>query len=491
MGLLRDARDLLKTIGSGHMMSTAYDTAWVARLSQLDEPVGNEALVWLRHHQLADGSWGAENPGYYHDRLICTLAAAVTLAHCGEKQDVPRLARAKEALETTVRTLGNQAMIETIGFELIAPTLFAEAESLGLITRWEDGEMTRLDQQRAAKLNALPGGLINRYVTLAFSAEMAGTDSQRLLDVDRLQEANGSLGHSPSATAYFVLQIRQDAVAMNYLRGLSNGDGGIPDVAPFDNFERAWTLWNLHLADSGDSELQALVEPHLDFLESAWIPDKGAGYGAGYSVPDSDMTSVIGEVVLRYGRQQDISPLMAFESSDYFKCFLLEANPSVSANIHVLGALRQAGFERQHPAVQKIRRFLYNTQFWFDKWHVSPYYPTTHAIIACVDYLDDLIEDAVTWILTSQNPDGSWGWFSASAEETAYCLQALVVWRRHGHPVPEPVLRRGATWLAEHQAPPYVPLWIGKCLYCPTLVVQSAIISALTLVSQELGVRTC
>jgi hypothetical protein len=51
--------------------------------------------------------------------------------------------------------------------------------------------------------------------------------------------------------------------------------------------------------------------------------------------------------------------------------------------------------------------------------------------------------------------------------------------------VPNDVLKQGALWLADHALPPYPPLWIGKCLYCPELVVQSAILSALALVGQE------
>jgi hypothetical protein len=31
---------------------------------------------------------------------------------------------------------------------------------------------------------------------------------------------------------------------------------------------------------------------------------------------------------------------------------------------------------------------------------------------------------------------------------------------------------------------PYPPLWIGKCLYNPSLVIRSAVISALALVEQ-------
>ena len=106
-------------------------------------------------------------------------------------------------------------------------------------------------------------------------------------------------------------------------------------------------------------------------------------------------------------------------------------------------------------------------------------------MIACAGYTDWLADDALYWILETQNHDGSWGYYVPTAEETAYCLQALVAWKRSGHPVPREALKRGAAWLVRHMDQPYPPLWIGKCLYCPVLVVRSAILSALTLAEQE------
>jgi len=139
--------------------------------------------------------------------------------------------------------------------------------------------------------------------------------------------------------------------------------------------------------------------------------------------------------------------------------------------------------------VQKIFRFLLKTRvsnaYWFDKWHASPYYATTHAVIALANYNNPLAIPAVEWILKTQNEDGSWGMYFPSAEETAYCLQALSIWKRHGgqEKVSDTVLKRGAAWLVEHTEYPYPPMWIGKCLYCPELVVRSAILSALMLVA--------
>jgi hypothetical protein len=151
-----------------------------------------------------------------------------------------------------------------------------------------------------------------------------------------------------------------------------------------------------------------------------------------------------------------------------------------------LDTLRRAGFEIQHPSVQKVLRFLKRVQtgnsFWFDKWHASPYYTTSHAVIACAGYADEMVKTAVAWILQTQNVDGSWGFYMPTTEETAYCLQALVIWNRLGGQVSKDILKRGATWLADHMEEPYPMMWIGKSLYCPELVVRSSILSALMLV---------
>jgi halimadienyl-diphosphate synthase len=480
---------LLEEIGPGRMMSTAYDTAWIARLSELGEPVGERALDWLRAHQLADGSWGAGELRYYHDRLICTLAAMTVLARHGRPRDHARLQRAQLALETITQGLKADPAGETVGFEMIVPILLDEARALGVIQSRGDGSLERLSRYRAAKLNALPGGMINRSVTVAFSAEMAGSDGLQLLDVENLQEANGSVAHSPSATAYFVLHVRRcESPALEYLRQVVVDDAA-PNVAPFDVFERAWVLWNLALAGPVDGETLRLCRRHLDFLEEGWRPDEGIGFAAGYTPDDGDDTGLVYEVLTHFGRSADLGAVLHYEEQDHFRCYALEANPSISANIHVLAALRRAGLEVQHPSVQKTIQFLRRTQtlrlFWFDKWHASPYYPTAHTVIACAGYESSLVRDAVYWILETQNPDGSWGYYMPTAEETAYCLQALVVWRRSGGRVPLSVLEKGAAWLADHAKPPYPPLWIGKCLYCPISVVRSAVLSALLLVTQE------
>ena len=491
---LYHARQLLTEMGAGLITASAYDTAWVARLIEQDQDLGEAALEWLYAHQLADGSWGTEEPICYHDRVICTLSALTALARYGRQPRYRRLiSNGRTALEDltlgpTRRLMANPAGA-TVGFEMLAPALIAEAKELGIFNDQGNRILGRLERQRKLKLAKLEGMQIDRMVTAAFSVEMVGEDLSRV-DIDNLPEANGSIAYSPSATAFYLLRIRPgEQTALEYLSRVKK-DGAVPYVAPLDVFERGWSLWNLALTDWSEN-LKDLCQPHLDIIERAWKPGMGTGTATGLSLVDGDDTAMTFEAMLHWNRFLDTDSLLFYESDENFLCFKLEVDPSTSTNIHILSALKAAGYDHFHPAVGKILNYLLKHRMangmWVDKWHLSPYYPTAHAIIACAGYEDEIVEGAVQDLIASQNPDGTWGRLQATAEETAYALQALCAWERHGHPVDEKVLRIGAEWLTQHLDPPYPPLWLGKCLYCPERVVKATILSALGMVFQALG----
>ena len=100
-------------------------------------------------------------------------------------------------------------------------------------------------------------------------------------------------------------------------------------------------------------------------------------------------------------------------------------------------------------------------------------------------YDDQLCEESVNWILNSQKANGSWGFYGFStAEETAYCVQALQIWRRYGKVIPKDRIKSALTWLTNRAQPPYPPLWIDKSLYRPDLIVRSSVLSALALAKE-------
>ena len=471
---------LIERIGQSDMLTTAYDTAWLARLSEIDRGLGFPALEWLCSNQLPDGSWGASKSYYYPDRVISTLSAMIALTYRGRRQsDKRQIEKGLEALEkmTDNATKGLATALKgpTVGFEMIVPTLVEQAEALGLIKQQKERILGRISNQRAKKLSMIKGKMINRHITVAFSAEMAGTDGQHLLDVENLQEKNGSVGCSPSATAYFALQVkREDQNAMEYLHRSRVDNGGVPNVAPFDIFEIAWTLWNLSIMP-GYKNFNKQVKQHIDFLSQAWDTNRGAGFSSEYSVNDSDETAIVYDTLSRYGIEKNVDFILSFEEKEHFRCFDLENDPSISANVHILGALLQAGFKKENPSVKKILKFLQKNKqcdtYWDDKWHISPYYTTAHAIIVCAGFENELVAPAVEWIINSQKPDGSWGIFKSTPEETAYTIQALWLWNQNAKNIPREIFYRGKMWLEEHQHE-YPPLWIGKCLYSPRLVID-------------------
>jgi len=425
MDIREKMRQEIKDAGASKMTRSAYDTAWVARLGQLDRPLSNQALNWLAENQLPDGSWGASKPFYYHDRIICTLAAMAALTLQGRRsQDRRQIERGQHALDLLSQKATRGLMADpagtTIGFEMIMPTLLAELESHNIIPHQDsDNILGRLTRQRRIKLSKFPAETINRQVNMAFYAEMVGPHELSLLDVQNLQEKNGSVAYSPAATAFFILHIHEDAAALAFLNEVAI-NGGVSDKAPIDTFEYAWILWNATLTGQLDDETLSLCKQPINELKRFWNNQpkeeaavQGLDTAGGLSLRDGDTTAMVYQVLAQLDEKVDPQGLLRYEEEHGFRRFDLEVASSMITNIHTLAALRQMGLEIQHPSIQKILRFLKQSQihhsFWFDKWHASPYYSTCHAIIACAGYADELIGTAVDWILNTQNEDGSWG----------------------------------------------------------------------------------
>jgi halimadienyl-diphosphate synthase len=511
MHLQTEIKDLIQELGASKIASTAYDTAIVARY--IDSDIGEKALNWLRQNQWADGSWGGR-VYYGHDRLVSTLAASVALKVNGNKNDEGRIRAARLGFDRAISCLAGDISGATVGFEMLAPWLLDTAKSLGLISRMsnigrrfpEESHDARrrsdtiavLRQKREDKIAYLPDGMISRFTPTAFSAEMAG-DNVKLVDENNILEANGSVGCSPSATAYFVGMLdSKNTNARAHLGDVINGDGGVPVISEFQIFEISWGLWNLSLSSRDD--VRDMTQHHLDFLESAWSPEIGLGFSPNYTPSDGDDTSLVYAVLNQYGRSVDVDPVLFYEVQDqdtggHFCCYHKETDISISANAHALEALQTAGFDEKHPSIQNILGYLKKAQvldtFWYDKWHSSPYYGTSHVIIAGAKLPDlefhRLITNSISWIINTQMNNGAWGYYGIpTAEETAFCLQALFMWRRAGGKVPDKVLKRGYNWLRRNMEPPYNRLWICKCLYNPVLITRSVILSALVLGEQEL-----
>jgi halimadienyl-diphosphate synthase len=198
----------------------------------------------------------------------------------------------------------------------------------------------------------------------------------------------------------------------------------------------------------------------------------------------------------------DIDPMVLaqFEDSEkrIIRTYDYERNASISTNIHALDALRlMPDYPERREVQEQILLMLLNNRkynmYWTDKWHTSPYYATSHAILALSQegtYLAHACRHTIDWLLHTQREDGSWGFFDrGTPEETAYVLTALLRYNRY-ETVDQEALRQGAVYLARtYKNSDLEPasLWIVKCLYAPYDIIRSAILAALILYGQSFG----
>lgn len=496
MDLKTRARELVRNLG-GRMNASPYDIAWLARVSA-DDGSGERwpgLIDWLLEHQWPDGSWGGEVP-YYHDRILCTLMAIIALKERVQGNPTHQAIRRGENYVWRNLHFLHHDPIELVGFELIFPTLLAQARTLELDV---PAHSCGYGSVRAAKLRLLPiDSMYMPGTSVAFSLEFLGAKGE-LERLRRMLGQNGSIANSPATTAYLLIQGGDDQAALSYLDGLRAQPRGVPHFFPLRTFEIAWVLEHLTfggLALSGDH----LIAPSLwEELQSA-VSEEGVSMDPTFGIKDGDTTAVAARVLTLSGRPVDPEILHRFEDPEMriFRTFRFERNASVSTNAHALEALalmpdypdRQEVWDRVVTMLLAARKYQ---SYWIDKWHASPYYATSHVLLSLLHSNEPLVSECIgslDWLIHMQRSDGSWGYFDrGTAEETAYALLALLHYHRRFNMVDADVLKRGALYLARvfEAEGTYADLWIAKSLFAPEGVVEAAILAAMLLLQETFG----
>ena len=312
---------------------------------------------------------------------------------------------------------------------------------------------------------------------------------------------NGSIGNSPATTAFYLSQM-DDPQALAYLQSCQAHPGSptAPVVHPCETFELLWAAYHYHLA--GVPAARLLTAAERAHLRRA-LRDGGVSLSSTFPIPDADDTAVALILLHDLGEPADSVDPTVLERfalpNGHFASFPHERHASVGVNLHVMHPLiRVPGYPDQERAIDRLIDYLADQQiegqYWLDKWHNSPYYATAHALPTLAELpphqaarLDQVTERARDWLRQSQNPDGSWGFYDQpTAEETAYGVLALSAGdparlderdrQRCASAVRYLQLARGGN--QPDASPALPPLWIDKCLYTPTLVVESVIQAA-------------
>jgi halimadienyl-diphosphate synthase len=232
----------------------------------------------------------------------------------------------------------------------------------------------------------------------------------------------------------------------------------------------------------------------------AALRGSGVSLSPSFPIPDADNTAVALILMSELGEEVDPRVLQAFARPDgHFASFPHERHSSVGVNLHVLHAvLRSPSFPDRARVIGRLLDYLADHQvakmYWYDKWHISPYYATAHAIRVLAELPPDercrmapMIERAREWLCHTQTSDGYWGFYGEpTAEETAYAVLALTSpsgyadetddWNRCV--AADHYLRSALDAGASGDSAAYPILWIDKCLYAPNLIIRAAITAA-------------
>ena len=478
------------------IIGTAYDTAWLASVPSAhdrSEPRYPQCLSRLVDLQHADGSWGG-SVRYEHDRIISTLAALTSLATYGRRSsDLASIDAGTRYLWQHGHLIEREPM-ELVAFELLLPALVRRAQKAGIAV---PPNLDFYQSEREQKLRLIPTkALYSAKTTISHSLEFLGDDVQ----IERLgaaQSSNGAIGNSPATTAYY-LALTNDIRAEAYIESLLGlGSDAAPVLYPCETFELLWAAYPLSLV--GVPAHRLLSPTHQTALRKA-LAHGGISLSPTFPVADADDTAVALILLNELGQSVDPTILQTFASANgYFVSFPLERHSSVGVNLHVLHALlRVPGYPDREAVIDRLLDYFEAQQiggsYWLDKWHISPYYATAHALRVFAelppsrrDRVEPLVTRAREWLRQTQTSDGQWGFYAGpTAEETAYAVLALSTedWETSAPGDRQrclAALRHLSAALATDpadEAPLFPPLWIDKCLYSPPRIIRATIEAA-------------
>jgi hypothetical protein len=465
---------------------------------------------FLLDEQRPDGSWGGEN-GY---GLVPALSATEALLSVVPNLPVESVRHDEltgsvdRGLRALFRRLNGGApapLPDTVAVEIVVPGLIA-----GINSQLDPNPPAGLAEWRGRRLAQHPGGNERLFAGLCAAVGEGRPVPTKLLhslevygDVARgarlIDPVRGNVGCSPAATAVWLgdglMRARRHPL-VRYLKAVQRRRGGpVPVAAPLAVFERVWVL--CALAGAG-----LVRRPYRGLVRSvhAAFGEYGVAGGPGLP-PDADDTATALSALARLGSPRSPEVLWHYQAPDgHFTCFPDERTPSTSTNAHVLQSfgdcLRfgQPCRSRYLDAMAGITGWLCERQEtagnWSDKWHASPYYATACSAVALAAYGGGLaagaLARAVDWLLDTQRPDGSWGRWAGTYEETAYAVQVLSrVRTAHTGEVTGRAVARGCARLRRDGGPPYPPLWHDKDLYTPTRIVRAEGLAALRLAANS------
>ncbi|KAH0978402.1 hypothetical protein GBA52_028121 [Prunus armeniaca] len=330
-------RSMLGSMEDGEITVSAYDTAWVALVEDVEGsglPQFPSSLEWIANNQLPDGSWGDSEIFTAHDRIINTIACVVALKTWNVHPD--KCEKGMAYFKENINKLGNEnAQHMPIGFEVAFPSILEIARSLNLEVPDDCAVLHEIYAMRNLKLTKIPRDIMHKVpTTLLHSLEgMAGLDWKKLL---KLQSHDGSFLFSPASTAYALMQTK-DSKCMTYLaKAVHKFNGGVPNVYPVDLFEHVWVVDRLQrLGISRYFEPQ--IKECINYVNRYWT-EKGICWARNSEVQDIDDTAMAFRLLRLHGHHVSADVFEHFKKGNEFICFAGQSTQAVTGMYNLFRA---------------------------------------------------------------------------------------------------------------------------------------------------------
>ncbi|PSS14615.1 Ent-copalyl diphosphate synthase [Actinidia chinensis var. chinensis] len=330
-------RSMLGSMEDGEISISAYDTAWVALVEDIEGSGGPQfpsSLQWIANNQLQDGSWGDSSIFEAHDRIINTLACVIAL----KSWNVHPLKSKKGIafIKENISKLEDEKVEHMpIGFEVAFPSLIERARKLGIQVPDDSPVLQEIYARRNLKLRRIPKDIMHNVpTTLLHSLEgMTGLEWEKLL---KLQSPDGSFLFSPSSTAFALIHTK-DENCLHYLTtAVQRFNGGVPNVYPVDLFEHMWAVDRLDRL--GISRyFKAEIKECIDYVQRYWT-EEGICWARNSRVHDIDDTAMGFRLLRLHGRQVSADVFRHFEKGGDFFCFVGQSTQAVTGMFNLYRA---------------------------------------------------------------------------------------------------------------------------------------------------------
>ncbi|XP_035548925.1 (-)-kolavenyl diphosphate synthase TPS28, chloroplastic-like [Juglans regia] len=363
---------MLSSMNDGEISISAYDTAWVALVQDVNGsglPQFPSTLRWIANNQLPDGSWGDGEIFLAYDRILNTLACVIALKSWNilpekYKKGISFLNENMSKLESE----NDEHM--PIGFEVAFPSLVEIARSLNIEVPYDSPVFQDIYAKRNVKIERIPREILHKVpTTLLYSLEgMPDLDWEKLL---KLKCQHGSFLFSPSSTAFAVMQT-QDLNCLNYLkRVVQRFNGGVPNVYPVDLFEHIWAVDRLkRLGISRYFQLE--IKECINYVSRYWT-HKGICWARNSDVYDIDDSAMGFRLLRLHGHEVSADVFQHFEKGGEFFCIGGQSTQAVTGmfNLYRASQVLFPGEKILEDAKQFSSNYLRKRQAanqLFDKW---------------------------------------------------------------------------------------------------------------------------